>query len=374
MRFVKQRRDFLAFVCSPLFYANVVKTSDFDFKLPEELIAQEPLPERTASRMMVLRRSGTGVEHATVAELPRFLARGDLLMLNNTRVIPARLFGERVGTGGRVEILLVEETAPNEWECMVRASRPARAGSEFTLAHGRVRAHVLRQGRNDRPILRLASDEPLAAVLAEEGVPPVPPYIRRDYADAPDGASVRMDRERYQTVYADRPGAVAAPTAGLHFSEDLFRALAAAGILRTELTLHVGPGTFRPVKAERVEDHVMEEERYEIPAAAAGAVAAARRRGNRVVAVGSTTVRTLETAAQAHGEVVPCSGRTDLFIRPPYAFRAVDAMLTNFHLPRSTLLMMVSALAGRERVLQAYREAVRARYRFYSYGDCMLIL
>jgi S-adenosylmethionine:tRNA ribosyltransferase-isomerase len=349
-----------------------MRTSDFDYELPPELIAQEPLPERTSARMLVLRRDGGGFEHRTVRDLPELLTAGDLLVLNDTRVFAARAFGTWSDTPGRVEILLVEPAdVPGDWMALCRSSRPVRPGRTMVLADGRVRAEVLDKDDEGRTRLRITSDGDLFEILDEHGVPPVPPYIHREAHDA----RVQLDRERYQTVYARERGAVAAPTAGLHFTPELFDELAARGIARTHVTLHVGPGTFKPVKTDSVEDHVMDPERYVVPPAAAEAIAAARARGGRVVAVGSTSVRTLETAAAAHGgELVACEGRSSLFIRPPYSFLATDAMLTNFHLPRSTLLMMISALAGRERILAAYAAAIRERYRFYSYGDCMLIL
>lgn len=351
-----------------------MKSSDFDFDLPQALIAQAPPPARTDARMMVLNRSvAEGVSHASVLELPRLLRSGDLLVLNDTRVFPARIFGEWEDTGGRIELLLVEERAPGTWEAMHRSTRKAREGLRLRLAEGQVRGEVLGRGEEGRILLRLRCDGDLMEILERHGVPPVPPYIGR--GEEGEDRRVTEDRQRYQTVYAREVGAVAAPTAGLHFTEALLAELAAQGVGHTTITLHVGPGTFRPVKAEQLEEHVMESERYAVPAAAAVAIAACRARGGRVVAVGSTTVRTLETVAAKHaGEVVAGEGRSQLFIYPPYAFRVVDGMLTNFHLPRSSLLMMVSALAGRERVLAAYREAVDSRYRFYSYGDCMLIL
>lgn len=349
-----------------------MQTSDFDYVLPPERIAQEPLPERTSARMMVVPREGGAFAHHHVRDLPDALRPGDLLVLNDTQVFSARAFGSWSDSPGRCEVLLVEPAdAPDEWFALCRSSRPVRPGRTLVLADGRIRAEVLGKDGEGRVHLRVATDGDLFAILDEHGVPPVPPYIHRDSADP----RVALDRERYQTVFARERGAVAAPTAGLHFTPELLAGLAARGIGHTHITLHVGPGTFKPVKAETVEDHVMDPERYKVPVAAAEAIALARAQGGRVVAVGSTSVRTLETVAATHdGRIVPGEGRSRLFIRPPYAFRAVDAMLTNFHLPRSTLLMMVSALAGRDRILAAYAEAIREQYRFYSYGDCMLIL
>ncbi len=346
-----------------------MKTSDFFFDLPPELIAQEPLAERSASRMLVLDRETGGIEHRHVTDLPGYLRAGDLLVVNDTRVVPARVFGRRHDTGGRVELLLLETGGDAVWESYYRASRPPRAGLLLELGEGAIRGEVLEVLPGGRVRVRLQADGPLLDVLEEHGVPPLPPYIKRSAGDP----RTARDRLRYQTVYASRPGAVAAPTAGLHFTPELFARLEEQGVRRAVVTLHVGPGTFKPVSCDDVRDHVMEDERYELDAETAAAVDAARARGGRVVAVGSTTVRTLETVAREHGGVVADEGRSDLFIYPPFEFRVVDVMLTNFHLPRSTLIMMVCALAGRERVLAAYEEAVRMRYRFYSYGDCMLI-
>jgi len=348
-----------------------MKTADFHYDLPPELIAQEPLPERTASRMMVVRRATGEWEHRRVADLPAYLRSGDLLVVNNTRVIPARLFGAMTDTGGQVEILLLEELAPGTWEAMFKASRPARAGTTFRLGHDRIEARIVSVAGEGRVTLALASAEPLPRVLEEEGVPPLPPYIKRNQEGDPRTAE---DRRRYQTVYARRAGAVAAPTAGLHFSESLLQTLTDHGVRRAHVTLHVGPGTFKPVRVENIEDHVMEAERYEIAEAAAQAIAETRQAGGRIVAVGSTSVRTLETVAKERGAVMASRGRSSLFIHPPFEFKVVNALLTNFHLPESTLIMMVSALAGRDLVLRAYEVAVRQRYRFYSFGDCMLIV
>ncbi len=337
-------------------------TRDFDYDLPPASIAQEPAP-RGESRLLVLDRQGSD-RHARVRDLPRLLRPGDLLVLNDTRVIPARLHGRSAG-GGKMEILLLERLADREWEALVKPGRRARTGSLIRIEEG-LAAEVVDK-REDGPShrYRLRFSEPIEPHLDRLGHIPLPPYIHRP--DTPE------DRERYQTVFARRPGAVAAPTAGLHFTAELLREIEAAGVETARLTLHVGLGTFKPVAAERVEEHRMESERYEIGEEAAGAVRRARTAGRRIVAVGTTVVRTLESAAKAgDGEVRAGSGATELFITPGFRFRAVDALLTNFHLPCSTLLMLVSALAGRERVLAAYAEAVREGYRFYSYGDAML--
>jgi S-adenosylmethionine:tRNA ribosyltransferase-isomerase len=296
-------------------------------------------------------------------------------VLNDTRVIPARLYGHKVGTGGRVELLLLEELAPGAWSALCGLSRRPRPGARLELAGGTLVAEVVEWRPAGGVVVRLQADRPLLEVLEAVGVPPLPPYIKRKVV--PGGAppaAAGQDRERYQTVYAREPGAVAAPTAGLHFTRELLAELERAGIGQAMVTLHVGMGTFKPVAVEDVAAHPMEAERYTVPAATAERVNATRAAGGRVVAVGSTAVRTLETVADADGRVAPGTGRTAIYIYPPYRFRAVDGLLTNFHLPRSTLLMMVSALAGHELTMAAYREAIRERYRFYSYGDCMLIL
>lgn len=378
-----------------------MQTRDFDYDLPPELIAQEPPAERGASRMLVLHRSDGRIEHRRVTDLPEYLVPADLLVLNDTRVFPARIQGHWLDTRGALELLLLEplplgggeggaclhepqrpaeeahgDVRPPEaqlacWACITGSGRPVRPGQRAVFADGHLDAVMQAKRDNGTWAVQFRSDGPLMALLEQYGLTPVPPYIHR----SGDAQAARLDRERYQTVYARATGAVAAPTAGLHFSDALLSALDAKGLQRAFVTLHVGPGTFKPVKTETVEQHRMEPERYAVTCETADAVAACQARGGRVVCVGSTSVRTLETVAAAHGgRVVAASGSSVMFIYPPYAFRATDAMLTNFHLPRSTLLMMVAALAGHERIMAAYREAVRERYRFFSYGDCMLIL
>ena len=333
-----------------------LRTSDFDYDLPPEAIAQHP-GERGESRLLVLGRT-TGERR--FAELPDLLDPGDLLVVNDTRVIPARLRARRP-TGGRVEILLVEREESASWWCLLRPGRRLPPGAPLAVEGGpSARVEERADGR-----FRLTFEQPIEPLLKEIGETPLPPYIDRPVEP--------RDRERYQTVYAARPGAVAAPTAGLHFTPALLAALERRGIRQASLTLHVGPGTFRPVKAENPEEHVMDSERFEIPEATAEAVAATRRNGRRVVAVGTTVVRSLETAATSDGLVAAGAGRTGLYIRPGYGFRVVDRLITNFHLPRSTLLMLVCAFAGRNRVLDAYRQAVGSGFRFYSYGDAMLV-
>ncbi|QQR75424.1 MAG: tRNA preQ1(34) S-adenosylmethionine ribosyltransferase-isomerase QueA [Holophagales bacterium] len=339
--------------------------SDFDFDLPDAAIAQEAAP-RGESRLLVLAAAGQA-RHRQIADLPELLQPGDLLVVNDTRVIPARLFARRAATadggGGRVELLLVEKLDDAEWECLVRPGRKAQPGTRLLLDDTLSAEVVARLGDGRRRVRFSAPVEPHLDAL---GHVPLPPYIKR-----PDAAA---DRERYQTVFAARPGAIAAPTAGLHFTPQLLDRLAARGIARATVTLHVGIGTFKPVTVDLVHEHRMDEERYEVPEATARAIAETRARGGRIVAVGTTVVRTLESVAAAHdGVIVAGSGRTALFITPGFAFRTVDALLTNFHLPRSTLLLLVCALGGRDRVLAAYREAVACGYRFYSYGDAMLV-
>ncbi|MCK5851302.1 MAG: tRNA preQ1(34) S-adenosylmethionine ribosyltransferase-isomerase QueA [Kiritimatiellae bacterium] len=357
-----------------------MKTSDFNYTLPQELIAQAPLPKRSASRMMVVHRDSGVIEHRHITDLSDYLNRGDLLVLNNTRVIPARIFGHKVDTGGKVELLLVERVGAHnsvssmqgaEWIVLCRAGWKPRPGILLSLAQDNIQAEILESYGYGKVRIRFSCNLPLEDILEKHGVPPVPPYIKRDYSECD---LVDMDRKRYQTIYASESGAVAAPTAGLHFSDELFAELSEHGVKTAEITLHVGPGTFKPVKTEQVEDHVMESERYLVSEKSACLINDAKKEGGRIVAVGSTSVRTLETIAGPSTGLRAEEGRSSLFIRPPYEFKIVDVMLTNFHLPESTLLMMVSALAGVDLINCAYKEAIKGKYRFYSYGDCMLIL
>jgi S-adenosylmethionine:tRNA ribosyltransferase-isomerase len=344
---------------------------DFDFELPDEAIAQRPAP-RGESRLLVLDAAGAE-RHRRVRDLPSLLRAGDLLVVNDTRVLPARLFGRRPPGGGRVELLLAERHGEREWDALLKPGRRAVPGTRIELSE-ELSAEVVARGEDGR--FRLRFSAPVEPHLERLGHVPLPPYIHR----APGHPDEAADRERYQTVYAREPGAIAAPTAGLHFDEALLAALAARGVERAAVTLHVGLGTFKPVTAELVHEHRMDAERYVIPESTAAALRRARAEGRRVVAIGTTVVRALESAAAAHAaeskadadEVPAGAGRSSLFIYPGYRFRVVDALLTNFHLPRSTLLMLVGAFAGRERVLAAYREAVEGGYRFYSYGDAML--
>ncbi|MCK9539777.1 tRNA preQ1(34) S-adenosylmethionine ribosyltransferase-isomerase QueA [Dokdonella sp.] len=335
--------------------------SDFHFDLPPELIAQTPLPERSASRLLLVDAPRQRVQDRRMRDLPDLLRAGDLLVFNDTRVLPARLFGHKE-SGGAVEILIERVTGTHEARVQLGVSKKPKAGSRIRLADGSV-AHVL--GRDGEFfVLRFEVDEPVEKLLARLGRMPLPPYIER----APDAA----DAERYQTVFARQSGAVAAPTAGLHFDEALLSALRARGVEAGYVTLHVGAGTFQPMRAERVEDHHMHREWLNVGAPLVERIRATRARGGRVVAVGTTVVRALE-ASLRDGEVAPFAGETQIFIFPGYRITSVDALLTNFHLPESTLLMLVCAFAGREFMLAAYRHAVEQRYRFFSYGDAMLI-
>jgi S-adenosylmethionine:tRNA ribosyltransferase-isomerase len=344
-----------------------MQVSDFDYDLPPELIAQYPPAQRSAARMLVMSRISGDCEIRTFRDFPGYLRPGDCLVLNDTRVIPARLLGRRVPSGGQVEAFLLEEIGPTRWRCMLRPGRRLRAGArvELSAAPGHC-FEVL--ARDAEGTFEIEFAEPnVRAVIEQAGRVPLPPYIRRE----PEPG----DRERYQTVYAEKCGAVAAPTAGLHFTRDVLDGLAQGGVRIAKLTLHVGPGTFIPVQAARVEDHVMHEEVYELSQEAADTVNAARGEGGRIIAVGTTCVRVLETCGDGgSGHVVPAKARTRLFLHPPYRPRVVDGLLTNFHLPRSTLLMLVSTFSSVENVLNAYRLAIRERMRFYSYGDCMLLL
>jgi S-adenosylmethionine:tRNA ribosyltransferase-isomerase len=340
-----------------------VKTSDFDYHLPPERIAQTPVEPRHASRLLVLDRAQPALEHTTFWRVSDYLRPGDLLVINRTRVIPARVFA-RKDTGGRVELLLLRREDERTWEALVggKGMRPGRA----VLVEGGPRAEITADLGGSRRRLRF--DEPVEPYLAAVGQMPLPPYIHERLADP----------ERYQTVYASQPGSAAAPTAGLHFTPELMERLREKGVSFAEVTLHVGLDTFAPVTEDDPAEHPIHTEWCELTPEAAEQVNAARRAGGRIIAVGTTSVRTLESAARnaagAGETVAPFSGPTDLFILPGYAFRAVDAMITNFHLPRSTLVMLVSAFAGRERILEAYQKAVEMEYRFFSFGDAMLIL
>jgi S-adenosylmethionine:tRNA ribosyltransferase-isomerase len=361
-----------------------MRTADFDFDLPPELIAQAPALERDQSRLLALHRHSGQVEHRRFRDLLEYLQPGDLLVLNNSRVIPARLRGVNAHTGGQFEILLLEENAINDWWVMLRPGKRARAGTQIIFRDTRgqpsdVQAMVLDNNAEGHRRLRFAGAPNIADLLDVLGEVPLPPYIMRA-----DKSRMEQDLQRYQTVFARPAGSVAAPTAGLHFTESLLAEISARGVQIAFLTLHVGLGTFAPVKAETIAAHIMHDERYELNEETARAINEAKSAGRRVIAVGTTTLRVLETlgAQSAHpppATVAAGAGKTHIFIHSPYNFRIVDALLTNFHLPRSTLLMLVSAFAapndtrGRDVILSTYAAAIRDRYRFFSYGDAMLI-
>ena len=351
-----------------------MRTEDFLYDLPPGAIAQEPAEPRDAARLLVHGVSEDRTRHDQVRGLVDELRAGDLLVVNDTRVLPARLFARRA-TGGRVELLFLGPAAGPGWRAMVKPARKLSPGEELDVVGGLVARTVAREGDGAVWTVELRDPDaprtPIPALLERAGRMPLPPYIRRAAEGDPRDAA---DRERYQTVYATEPGAAAAPTAGLHFTPELLDALAARGVRRATVTLHVGLGTFLPVTAEEVEDHRMHAEVYEVPPAAVEAVRACRAAGGRVVAVGTTSVRALESSVDASGALVAGAGETRLFLKPGDRLRVIDGLMTNFHLPGSTLLMLVSALAGRERVLGLYEEAVREGYRFYSYGDAMLLL
>ena len=340
---------------------HLVRTEDFTFDLPPELIAQQPAEPRDSARLMVLRFRSRAIEHRTVRDLPGLLRAGDLLVVNDTRVMAARLFGSRPGTGGAVECLLVRPFTDTTWEVLFKPTRQARPGRTFVFQTNQGELAATVGWRTDGPVV-LEFERPFDP--ATVGEVPLPPYIK----------SFEGDPERYQTVYAREPASAAAPTAGLHFTPELLELLEARAIERTAVTLEVGPGTFRPVVAEDPRDHILHAEHVTVPAAAADRIAAARDEGRRIVAVGTTVVRTLEHVARERGAIEPYDGWTSLRILPGDDFRVVDVLLTNFHLPKSTLLMLVCALGGQEFVLEAYRQAVREGYRFYSFGDAMLLL
>lgn len=347
--------------------------NELDFDLPAELIAQQPLGERDASRLLVLDRAGGTLADATFRRLDEYLAHGDLLVLNDTSVVPAKFTAQR-STGGQVGGLYLQELEPGVWEVLLTGSSRLRPGETLRLhpaSHG-VAMQLAARVEAGRWQVRVTPSEPAEKILSRVGQAPLPPYIRRAKQPAPQ--QVEADRLRYQTVYADRPGAVAAPTAGLHFTQRTLCDLQRRGVAVARVTLHVGLGTFEPIQVDDLADHRMHREWYRLPVEAAGAVARCRQRDGRVVAVGTTSLRVLESCADGRRGVRGGEGWTDLFCYPPYPFEAADALLTNFHLPRSTLLALVMAFAGPEQVRRAYRHAVEAGYRFYSYGDSMLIL
>lgn len=340
-----------------------LKKSDFYFDLPEELIAQDPLEDRSASRLLVLDKETGKVSHHIFKEIVEYLKPGDCLVLNNTKVIPARLLGEREGTGAHVEVLLLKRREADVWETLVKPGKKCKPGTRLSFGNGMLRAEVLETVEEGNRLIRFFYEGIWEEVLDRLGEMPLPPYITHKL----------QDKNRYQTVYAKYEGSAAAPTAGLHFTEELLRQIAQKGVTIAYVTLHVGLGTFRPVKEENVLDHHMHSEFYQVSPEAAEKINAAKRGGGRVICVGTTSCRTVESAADAEGIVHAGSDNTEIFIYPGYRFKVLDALITNFHLPESTLVMLVSALAGREHVLNAYEEAIREKYRFFSFGDAMFI-
>ena len=339
-----------------------MKRTDFSFDLPEELIAQTPLQRRDGSRLLHLDKHTGAVEHGHFYDLPRYLKPGDCLVLNDSRVLPARLIGSRA-SGGSVELVLLRDLGDGKWECLSRPGRKTKPGTELLFGEGELRATVLEVAEGGNRIVQFHYEGIFLEVLERLGKMPLPPYIREELQDA----------ERYQTVYSRELGSAAAPTAGLHFTKELLAQIEAMGVNIAYGTLHVGLGTFRPVKEEEIEDHPMHAEYCIVPERTARLVTDTKKAGGRIVSVGTTSCRTLESFAREGGTLEPCSGWTDIFIYPGYRFKCVDALVTNFHLPESTLIMLVSALAGREHVLNAYRIAVEERYRFFSFGDAMFI-
>lgn len=339
-----------------------MKTKDFWYDLPEELIAQTPLAQRDSSRLMILDKRTGEIRHRVFSQLPDLLTAGDCLVMNDSRVIPARLFGKR-DTGGAVEVLLLNDRGDGIWECLTRPGKKTPVGTRLHFGEDELTATVVGLESDGNKLLQFHTDEIFLEVLERLGHVPLPPYIKEELKDA----------ERYQTVYANEPGSAAAPTAGLHFTQELLEQLASVGIELNRITLHVGLGTFRPVKEEDLTKHEMHAEYCAVSAAVAEHINEAKREGRRIIAVGTTSCRTLEALSDEKGYIRPFHGQVNIFIYPGYQFKCIDGLITNFHLPESTLIMLVSALAGREAVLHAYETAVRERYRFFSFGDAMLI-
>lgn len=340
-----------------------MKINDFDFYLPEELIAQHPLKERDASKLMVLDRKSGNIEHRIFRDILNYLEPGDCLVLNNTRVIPARLIGAKVGSGGKMEFLLLKRIDKDTWETLVKPGKRAQIGSKFEFGNGELKAEVIDIGEDGSRIIKFKYEGVFEEVLDRLGQMPLPPYIKERLED----------KERYQTVYSKEEGSAAAPTAGLHFTEELLEKIKNKGVNIAFLTLHVGLGTFRPVKVENIEEHNMHSEYYCMTKETADIINSTKDRGKRVIAVGTTSCRTLETIGDENGRVREQSGWTDIFIYPGYKFKIVDALITNFHLPESTLIMLVSAFSSRENVMNAYNTAVKEKYRFFSFGDAMFL-
>lgn len=341
-----------------------MNVSEFDYNLPETLIAQHPVEPRDASRLMVLHRDSGSIEHQTFRDLVSLLKTGDVLVLNNTRVIPARLIGEKEGTEAKIEVLLLKRLELDVWEALVKPGKRLKVGQKILFGNGLLSGELLDILENGNRRINFTYSGVFETILDTLGQMPLPPYITAQLED----------QGRYQTVYAKERGSVAAPTAGLHFTPELLSELQKKGVEIVEILLHVGLGTFRPVKVEKIEDHLMHSEYYKVEVEAAEQINRAKQEGRRIIAVGTTASRTLESVGNAQGRVVPGTGWTDIFIYPGYSFKVVDVLLTNFHFPKSTLIMLVSALAGRELTQKAYELAVLERYRFYSFGDAMLIL
>ena len=343
---------------------TALKKSDFFFELPEELIAQDPLADRSASRLLVLHKESGETEHRIFKDITNYLKPGDCLVLNNTKVIPARLIGKKEDTGAAVEVLLLKRREKDVWETLVKPGKKCRPGTKLVFGEGVLKAEVLETVEEGNRLIRFSYEGIFEEVLDKLGEMPLPPYITHKLAD----------KNRYQTVYAKYDGSAAAPTAGLHFTAELLQQIESMGVKTAYVTLHVGLGTFRPVKTDNILEHHMHSEYYEVSEEAAEIINLTKAEGGRIVCVGTTSCRTVESAAGEDGRVSAGCGNTEIFIYPGYHFKVLDALITNFHLPESTLVMLVSALAGREKVLAAYAEAVRENYRFFSFGDAMLVI
>ena len=341
-----------------------MKTSDFYYDLPKELIAQDPLEDRSSSRLLVLHRKSGRVEHRVFTDIVEYLKPGDCLVRNNTKVIPARLYGTRVDTVATIELLLLKRMENDVWETLVKPGKKARKGAVISFGDGILTGEIIDVKEDGNRLIQFRYEGIFEEILDQLGQMPLPPYITHTL----------KDKNRYQTVYAKYEGSAAAPTAGLHFTEELFRKLEEKGVLVANVTLHVGLGTFRPVKVDDVSKHHMHTEFYQVTKEEADKINKAKQAGGRIVCVGTTSCRTIESAADENGVLKPGQGDTDIFIYPGYSFKMMDVLITNFHLPESTLLMLVSALAGKEQVMRVYEEAVRERYRFFSFGDAMIIL
>lgn len=342
----------------------MMKKEDFYFKLPEELIAQDPLKDRSASRLLVLDKESGKIEHRMFRDIKAYLKPGDCLVINDTKVIPARLIGSKIGTDAKIEILLLKRKENDIWETLVKPGKKAKPGTKISFGEGLLIGEVIDVVEEGNRLIQFSYQGIFEEILDQLGQMPLPPYITHQLED----------KNRYQTVYAKHSGSAAAPTAGLHFTPELLKEIKESGVDIAHVTLHVGLGTFRPVKVENIQEHHMHSEFYHIEASEAEKINRAKREGHRIICVGTTSCRTIESAAKPDGTLSECSGWTEIFIYPGYQFKVLDCLLTNFHLPESTLIMLVSALAGREHVLHAYEEAVKEQYRFFSFGDAMLIV